>query len=122
MDWLGTVSIVGYAAAILGCLVVVFLLVTGRWEAGSAIPAGWALCPASLVGGLFLASAATPDWNPYTMFALFVPFFAISAWALYYSLYLKRGADRAKAGVRALFWAVPSLLLAPVVMLLLIVL
>jgi len=114
-DLLSVASVVAYAALLIGGIFVIYRLAAGGWNPATAVPAGWALCPGSLIGGMLVASAVTPDWNPFTMFALWVPFFAIGAWAFYYSLFTQRGLDQATASRRALLWSVPSLLLAPVV-------
>ena len=122
MNWLGVLSYLAYGTFMAGCLYVVYRLVTGRWNADSSGQAGWVLCAVSLMGGLVMASAAAPDWSPLTMFGLWLPFFGISAWSAFYTRFVGKGMDRTKAGVRALVFAVPSLFLAPVAMVLLILL
>jgi len=107
--------IAAYAGLLIGGVFVVYRLATGGWSPATAVPIGWALCPVALVGGMMVASVVTPDWNPITMFSFWIPFFTIGAWALYFSVFTMRGLDRAKASRRALLLSVPSLLLAPIV-------
>ncbi len=107
--------VVAYAGLLIGGVFVVYRLVTGAWHPATAVPMGWALCPVALVSGMIVATIVTPDWNPITMFVFWIPFFTIGAWALYFSVFTQRGLDRAKASRRALLLSVPSLLLAPLV-------
>jgi hypothetical protein len=43
--------------------------------------AAFILATASLLGGLLVASIATPDWNPFTMAALYAPFLLIGVYS-----------------------------------------
>lgn len=42
--------------------------------------AAFLLSVACIVGGVFVASVATPDWSPITMGALYLPFLCIGIW------------------------------------------
>jgi hypothetical protein len=116
VSWLGIPGTVGYMAGIVAAAFVTWALVTGRLSEDTSAHAGWGLCSGALFGGLVLASAATPDWSPLTIFALWLPFFAFAAWALHFSLLKRSEIGVRVAARRALFRTVPTLLLAPVVL------
>ena len=59
---------------------------------------------------------AGADRNPVTMLVRFLPYFAVSAWSLYFAVLLRRGVERVAAARRALIFALPTLLLAPLVL------
>lgn len=115
MAWLDLPQLIVYLAGVLGCSMVAWRLMTGRFAASRTRQVGWALCPGALFGGVLITSATTPDWNPIAILWLFLPYFAFATWALYFSLLVRRGRDPWSAGRRALTWTFPSLLLVPLV-------
>lgn len=113
MAWLDLPQLIAYTTGLLGCSMLAWYLMTGRFAGDRGRRIGWALCPGALVGGVIMASATTPDWNPIAILWLFLPYFAFAVWALYFSLLVRRGRDPWTAGRRALAWTYPSLLSAP---------
>jgi hypothetical protein len=115
LAWLEFPQLIAYFAGVLGCAILTRRLMMGRFSDEQTRQVGWAFCPGALFGGMALASLTTPDWNPIALLWLFLPFYAFSAWALFFSLLVRRGSAPWPAGRRALLWTVPSLLLAPLV-------
>ncbi|MDR3686599.1 MAG: hypothetical protein P4L93_06565 [Coriobacteriia bacterium] len=115
MAWLPLPQLIVYVVGLLGCSMVAWRLMTGWFDADSTRQVGWALCPGALIGGLLITSLAIPDWNPIAILWLFLPYYAFAAWALFFSLLVRRGREPWIAGRRALVWTVPSLLLVPFV-------
>jgi len=113
MNWLGALSLAAYCSGLAFSGAVTWRLVTGTWNPATAKQAGQALVPGALICGFALSSAATPDWNPFTMFALWLPYVAIATWALFYSWNISRGLERRVSARRALLWALPLALFAP---------
>jgi hypothetical protein len=111
--WLDLPQLIVYLAGLLGCSVLAWRLMTGCIAEDRVRQVGWALCPAAFFGGIVITAFTTPDWNPIAILWLFLPYFAFAVWALYFSLLLGRGRDTWSAGRRALAWTIPSLLLAP---------
>ncbi len=116
MNWLAVLAVIAYIVGIVGCAMAIRRLVTGRWSVAAAGQASWALCSAALFAGILLASVAGADRNPVTMLARFSPYFAVSAWSLYFAIFLRRGVERVAAARRALVFALPTMLLAPLVL------
>ncbi|MDR3686596.1 MAG: hypothetical protein P4L93_06550 [Coriobacteriia bacterium] len=113
MHWLQLFATVLYVAGLIGCGVLVWRLLEGGYPKPRAIQAGFALAPAALLVGLLLAAQVVPSSNLWMLTAVYAPYFAFSAWALYFSLFLQRGAEPSRAALRAVLWTVPSLLLTP---------
>jgi hypothetical protein len=111
--WLELPQLVVYLAGLLGCSVVAWRLMMGRFADDLGRRVAWALVPGASIGGLAMASLTTPDWNPIAILWLFLPYFAFAMWALYFSVFVRKGGGVWSAGRRALLWTVPSLLLAP---------
>ena len=116
MNWLAVAAAIAYVVGMVACAVAIRRLVTGSWTPGAARQASWALCSAALIAGVLLASVAGADRNPVTILIRFVPYFAISAWSLHLSILLQRGIERVSAARRAVILALPTLLLAPLVL------
>jgi hypothetical protein len=111
--WLQLPQLIVYLAGLLGCSVVAWRLMKGRFWADRAAQAGWAFCGAAFVGGLAITSFAIPDWNPIAFLWLFLPYGAFAVWALYFSLLVRRGRGVWSAGRQAWVWTFPSLLVVP---------
>jgi len=113
--WLELPQLIVYVVGLLACSMLAWRLMTGRFDTKRTRQVGWALCPGALFAGALITSVAIPDWNPIAILWLFLPYYAFSAWALYFSLLIGRGREPWTAGRRALLWTVPSLLLVPFV-------
>jgi hypothetical protein len=114
VTWLGFPQLIVYVAGLVLCSMTAWRLTSSRFfPRRHATGAGWALCPFALLGGLAIASATTPDPSPIAILWLYLPYFAFASWALYFSLFRKRGRDTWWAGRLALRLAMPSLLLVP---------
>jgi hypothetical protein len=108
-----------YAAGLLGGLWLVLKMWRGGWDAGRFIQAGFALAATASVVGFVLAYEANPDWNPFTLLALYLPYFAIAGWSFHASRLVRAGANPSDARRKGVVWVLPTMLLAPVVMALL---
>ena len=113
MHWLQVVATVVYVAGLIGCGVLVWRLLNGGYPPSRAIQAGYALAPAALLVGLILAAQVVPGSGPWQLSAVYAPYFAVAAWALYFSLLLQRGGELRQAAVRAALITLPSVLLTP---------
>lgn len=116
MAWLQLPQLIVYGVGVIGCSLLAWRLMTGRFSASRTRQVGWGLVSGALFGGLLITSVVIPDWNPIAFLWLFLPYYAFAAWALFFSLLLDRGRDPWSAGRRALVWTVPSLLLVPLVL------
>ena len=115
MAWLELPQLIVYVVGLLGCSMIAWRLMTGRFGADQTRRVGWVLCPGALLAGVLITSVAIPDWNPIAILWLFLPYYAFAAWALFFSLLVDRGREPWFAGRRALLWTIPSLLLVPFV-------
>ena len=113
MHWLQAVSTVLYVVGLVGCGVLVWRLLDAGFSKPRAIQAGFAFAPAALLVGLILAAQVVTSANIWVLSAVYAPYFAFAAWALYFSLLLQRGRESRPAALLAALWTVPSLLLTP---------
>jgi hypothetical protein len=113
LHWLQVVALVFYVAGLIACALLVWGLMAGRFGKAQAVQGGMAVAPAGLLVGLVLASQVVPNSGPTTILLAYLPYFAFSAWFLYFAQLVARGRELPEAGMRALLWTFPSLLLSP---------
>jgi len=84
-------SIAVYVVVLLAAVGVLFALLTGRLPARTMT---WvALAVACVLFGPVAASAATPDWNPFTMLGLYTPFLVVALTAMVFGRRERRRAQ-----------------------------
>jgi hypothetical protein len=113
VNWLSVVAWTGYAVGLGLSLWMVFAILSGRFEIGQVAQGGVTLAVACALVGFFLAYWATPDFNPFVMLGLYLPYFAVAAWSFHLSRLLAAGQEFDSSVRRALLLTIPSLLLAP---------
>jgi hypothetical protein len=116
VNWVSVLAWTAYVAGLGFSLWMVLAILSGRFEIGRVAQGGMTLAISCALVGFFLAYWATPDFNPFVMLGLYLPYFAVAAWSFHLSRLLAAGQEFASAARRALLLAIPSLLLAPLAM------
>jgi hypothetical protein len=120
LAWLELPQLILYITGLAGCSWLAWRLMTARFSAQAAPKVGRAMCVGAVVGGLAITVVVIPDWNPIAFLWLFTPYLSLAIWALYFSVLVSRGDSAWGAARRAVRWTIPSMLVLPVVILVLI--